>query len=79
MWWTNNLRLKPVMVQISYISSVTVPCSLTSMSSNLSSTFFASFRAPSSLSGLACSDYTEDEDARASHGGPTKTSIERTI
>jgi hypothetical protein len=38
MWWTKNLRLKPVMVQISSISSVTVPySSRTSMSINLSS------------------------------------------
>jgi hypothetical protein len=43
MWWTKNLRLKPVMVQISSISSVTVAFSLTSMSSNLSNILFASF------------------------------------
>ena len=39
MWWTKNLLLKPVMVQISSISSVTVPYSVTSMSSNLSIIF----------------------------------------
>src|SRR5215210_2818148 len=51
MWWTKNLSLKPVMVQTSSISSVTVPCSLTSISSNLSSIFFPSFQVPLLLSG----------------------------
>jgi hypothetical protein len=39
------------MVQISSISSVTVPYSLTSTSSNLSSILFPSFHAPISLGG----------------------------
>jgi len=53
MWWTKDLRLKPVMGQISSISSVSVPYySLTSMSSNLSSILLASFQATSPLPGL---------------------------
>src|SRR5215208_1087787 len=51
MWWIKNLSLKPVMVQISSISSVSVPCSLASTSSNLFSILFPSFHAPLSLSG----------------------------
>jgi hypothetical protein len=39
MWWTKNLLLKPVMQQMSSISSVIVPYSVISMSSNLSSIF----------------------------------------
>src|SRR5918997_3372858 len=50
MWCTRNLHLKPVMVQISSISSVTVPCWPTSMSSNLSNILFPSFLTPLSLS-----------------------------
>jgi hypothetical protein len=40
MWWIKNLLLKPVMVQISSNSSVTVPYSVISISSNLSIIFF---------------------------------------
>src|SRR5215204_2941733 len=51
-WWIKNLRLKPVMVHISSISSVSVPySSLASTSSNLSSILFPSFHAPLSLMG----------------------------
>jgi hypothetical protein len=39
MWWIKNLLLKPVMVQISSNSSVTVPYSVISISSNLSIIF----------------------------------------
>ncbi len=51
MWWTKILSLKPVMVQTSSISSVTVLCSLTSTSSNHSNIFFPSLHAPLALSG----------------------------
>src|SRR5215211_3578201 len=79
MWCTKNLRLKPVIVQISSISSVMAPYSLTSTSINLSSILLASFQAPSSLAGSSGLATTEDEDARVSHGGAAATSTERGI
>ena len=43
MWWIKNLRLKPVMVQISSISSRIVPYAPTSTSNSLSIVISISF------------------------------------